>query len=573
MKKPKDVLTNEANLALSHTVLSTVTDGWWCKNFDTNEVFVSSNLKSLFEYDDTEIVNTTEGLIRLIDSDYLGAIEPFLNSATEQQVSLNEVIKCRSKEGSYKWLMMRGQKEFNEQGKIKQLVVTFVNITQLKAAEKELSMIAHTDPLTNLPNRSGFSQILQHSIAQSKREKSQLALLYIDLDNFKYVNDSMGHSEGDNLLKEIARRLKSACRESDYIARVGGDEFIVISAPIKDHFAASTLAKRILNTFTKPVRLAKKDVRATLSIGISMYPNAGTTAEALLKNADAAMYEAKINGKNDFEFFTESLNIIIQRQAEIELQLESAVANNELSLVFQPIMDIQKNKLVGVESLMRWHNQKMGQISPAEFIPLAERTGQIHNLTDWLLDTVCSNIKTVPTEKDTEFFNMLNINFSVIQLNKKSITKDITAFFDKYNIPPKNIVLEITETVLMENKKTLKGVLEELRELGYSIAIDDLGTGYSSLTSLKQLPITHLKIDKEFIQGIAEINNQAIVKAMIELGDLMDLIVIAEGIETVEQLDFLKKNNCKFAQGFYLSRPLSLELLDVFVKKYTMLLK
>jgi predicted signal transduction protein with EAL and GGDEF domain len=225
----------------------------------------------------------------------------------------------------------------------------------------------------------------------------------------------MGHSQGDNLLKEIALRLKSACRESDYIARVGGDEFIVISAPIKDHFAASTLAKRILNTFTKPDRLAKKDVRATLSIVISMYPNAGTTAEALLKNADAAMDEAKINGKNDFEFFTESLNIIIQRQAEIELQLESAVANNELSLVFQPIMDIQKNKLVGVESLMRWHNQKMGQISPAEFIPLAERTGQIHNLTDWLLDTVCSNIKTVPTEKDTEFFNMLNINFSVVR--------------------------------------------------------------------------------------------------------------------------------------------------------------
>lgn len=179
----------------------------------------------------------------------------------------------------------------------------------------------------------------------------------------------------------------------------------------------------------------------------------------------------------------------------------------------------------------------------------------------------------MPTEKDTEFFNMLNINFSVIQLNKKSITKDITAFFDEYNISPKNIVLEITETVLMENKKTLKGVLEELRELGYSIAIDDFGTGYSSLTSLKQLPITHLKIDKEFIQGIEEKNNQAIVKAMIELGDLMDLIVIAEGIETVEQLEFLKKNNCNFAQGFYLSRPLSLELLDVFVKKYTMLLK
>jgi diguanylate cyclase (GGDEF)-like protein len=390
----------------------------------------------------------------------------------------------------------------------------------------------------------------------ASEKKVNFCVFYIDVDDFKRINDSLGHSFGDRFLIEVAKSLKNSCRETDYLARVGGDEFVIISGFYNDKDFPDQMVNRIFKSFSHPVSIDEIIIHSGLSIGLAVYPVAGVTGELLLKNADTAMYRAKKNGKNKYEYYTTDLDSMMQRRLAIENSLRVALENNELRVVYQPILNLETKEMVGFESLLRWESNKLGCVSPDEFIPIAERTGLVLSFTDWLIDTVFYEFSKWKLSDSQAKLQMLAVNLSVLQFSQNDLVDTVSSFCNKYEISPENVVLEITETALMNNMKRVERTICGLRKKGFCVAIDDFGTGYSSLTALRELPITHLKIDQSFIQGVHNKSNQAIINTLLRLGEWMNIVVIAEGIESEDQLHYLKNKGCKLAQGFCLKKPM-----------------
>ena len=428
----------------------------------------------------------------------------------------------------------------------------------LRQQERSLRYLAHHDILTGLPNRLLLIDRLNQSIQKAYRTGVGLAVLFIDLDHFKEINDSLGHSIGDQLLKAVSRRLKSSVRNEDTVARLGGDEFTIIIEELNDSMAASSLAEKILEAFWTPMRIQEQDLSITASIGISLYPSDGEDTETLLRNADAAMYRAKYEGRNAFRFYSTDMTERALARVAMESALRVALKEDQFILHFQPQVDFQTGRPVGAEALIRGQHPSEGLLSPERFIPVAEDTGQIVAIGVWVLEEVCRSIKRL---QDAGLQGItIAVNLSGRQMLNSDLTATVRNTLASIGCEPGSLELEITEGFLIQQPDKTKLTLQELRDIGIRIAVDDFGTGYSSLSYLKQFPLSKLKIDYSFVRDIPfDVNDQAIAKAIIALGKSLGLKVIAEGVENQQQADFLNSQGCDQAQGYLYAEPMSEE--------------
>jgi len=440
---------------------------------------------------------------------------------------------------------------------------------RLIESERCLHRMAYFDSLTELPNRHFFLKHLQHMIALAQRQQLKLGVLFLDLDGFKNINDTLGHHLGDLLLQATGERLGKSIRASDtlicegstqdslsLVARLGGDEFTVLLSPIERNENAATVAERIRANLAQPLILGDNELHTSTSIGITIYPDDGQTAEELLKNADLAMYYAKRDGGDGYRYFTTKMTETALRRHNLENHLRKAIEQNELQLYYQPQIDILTGRFSGVEALIRWDCQGLGRLSPAEFIPLAEETGLIVGIGEWVLREACQQAKTWQDQGIP--LNRMAVNVSAIQFLHKGFSSLVATVLAETGLEPDVLELELTESVLINDEDIVLEVLQSLKKIGVQLAIDDFGTGYSSLSRLKHFPIDRLKIDQSFVSNLEQnSDNTAIIAAIIAMAVGMHMKVIAEGVGTDSQLAFLTKAGCHEAQGYLLSKPLS----------------
>lgn len=442
------------------------------------------------------------------------------------------------------------------------------DVTYRKQAEATIKKMAYYDGLTNLPNRRMFSDYLESSILQGDINNFKVALLNIDLDYFKNVNDSFGHHIGDLLLTKVAERLRKNLRKSNVIFRLGGDEFAVILEGISDREQIKYISNRILKVLKLPFKIEEKEIFISASIGVAVFPEDGFDANTLLKNSDLAMYGAKKRGKNSHYFFSEEMDNETNRKMEMDTKLRNALKNNELKLYYQPKIDVSQNKVIGAEALIRWF--KDGEIykSPSEFIPVAETTGFILEVDKWVLLGACRQIQE--WEKMGIKDQKISVNISGLHFKQGLIIKTVMEVLRKVKVPLGALEIEITEGVFMGDMNEAVQILNELRSMGVDISVDDFGTGYSSFSYLKNLPINRMKIDKSFISNmINSKKDTAIAKTVITMAKLLDIRVIAEGVETEEQVKLLSESGCSEIQGFYFSKPLPIEEYEKFLKRWS----
>jgi diguanylate cyclase (GGDEF)-like protein len=423
-------------------------------------------------------------------------------------------------------------------------------------SEQRIEYLAYHDSLTDLPNRTLFSRHLNHAISQALRYRKSLAVLFIDVDRFKNINDTLGHAVGDLLLQEVARRLQRCLRSSDIVARMGGDEFVVLLEELEDgQERAESVARKILAAVASPFAASGQEFRVTASIGISLYPQHGIDEQSLMKTADVAMYAAKEDGKNNYQFYSEQLSAGAFEKLTLESSLRRALENNEFELHYQPKIDLRSNRISGVEALIRWQHPDLGTVPPTRFIPIAEESGLIVAIGRWVLRTACLQCKAW---QDSGLPPLcIAVNLSARQFSDDHLLQDITASLEESGLDPMLLELEITESMLMQNVDKAMRVLGALKEMGVRVAIDDFGTGYSSLANLKRFPIDTLKIDRAFIRGIpGDTEDRGITQAIISMSRTLSLTVVAEGVETEEQAGFLREHACDQFQGFHFSRAL-----------------
>ncbi len=424
-----------------------------------------------------------------------------------------------------------------------------------KRAEERVQFLATHDALTGLPNRLMFNQLLNHAIHSAKRHERRFAVLFIDLDRFKNINDTLGHEAGDQLLEKIASRLRQALRAVDVIARLGGDEFVVLVEEVDDANQVPIVARKILSAVMKPMVLAGQEFRMTASIGISMFPKDGADGQSLMKNADIAMYFAKEEGKNNCQFFTKDIKTQSTERLSIETNLRFALERNELSLHYQAKLNFKTGAITGVEALLRWRDPNLGPVSPIQFIPVAEETGLILPIGRWVLKTACA--QNVAWQRQGLPSICIAVNLTHRQLADDNLLEDIRSALRESGMAPGLLELEITESMLMHNPSRLIPKLAEIKKMGVRLTIDEFGTGYSSLAHIEHFPFDTLKVDRSFIHNIPRNPEDiAITEAILAMGKTLSLTVVAEGVETQAQMNFLQEHSCDEMQGFYLSRPI-----------------
>lgn len=431
----------------------------------------------------------------------------------------------------------------------------------------QLNYQAHFDSLTGLPNRMLFEDRLDHALAVAERNRQKLAVLFVDLDRFKVINDTLGHHTGDLVLQEVARRLEGCIRHSDTVARLGGDEFTLILTEIKDIFNAERVAQKLMDALEPAIALPDQGLHITPSIGISMYPDDGETAQELLSNADRAMYRAKLQGKNNYQFFSPEMNTQTLERLELENQLRRVLERNELRLLYQPQVDLKSGRMIGYEALLRWNHPVMGQVSPSLFIPLAEESGMIVPIGAWVLEQACRQAKAWQERGYPAF--KVSVNVSALQFNRADFFSTVQKALEISGLAPKWLELELTESLLFSNTRESLQKLSELKEFGVKLSLDDFGTGYSSLSYLQQLPIDTLKIDQSFIGANPQKGprGSAIISAIVTMAHSLGMRVVAEGVETQEQLNFLHQIDCDAIQGYIFSPPVIADVLENLLKQ------
>jgi diguanylate cyclase (GGDEF)-like protein/PAS domain S-box-containing protein len=447
--------------------------------------------------------------------------------------------------------------------------VAVVNdITDKKRAEQELRYLANYDTLTGLPNRALLSERLGRAIVRARRQETRVAVLFLDLDRFKDINDSLGHAAGDRLLKAAASRIQTTISASDTVARLGGDEFTVILEDVESLAAVERMAREILTAFSMPLEVDDRhDVNITPSLGISLYPDHALVPTDLLKFADTAMYQAKAEGRNTFQIYNETMDAESRRRAQILASLRKAIDKGEFRLVYQPRMSLSDGRITGVEALIRWHSTELGDISPMTFIPLAEESGLIIPIGEWVLQEACQTLKRWRNHNLMDL--SMAVNVSAIQLLRGNLKQSVKRTLEETGIPANRLELEITESMVMENAEQSTKLLNEIRDLGVSLAIDDFGTGYSSLVYLKRLPINTLKIDKAFVGDLVDDpDDEAITATIISMSHSLGLNVIAEGVENEQQLRYLREQGCDEIQGYWLSPPIDGHRCLAFIRSW-----
>ncbi|NTV89246.1 MAG: EAL domain-containing protein [Clostridiales bacterium] len=483
---------------------------------------------------------------------YRDAIRRHLNGESERLEVEHRIILGS---GEMRWLLARGRAIKDYEGRNVRFVCIETDITERKKTEEKIQYLAHYDLLTDLPNRLLFVDKLQSAILEAERNGKKIVILYLDLDNFKSVNDTMGHTYGDLLLKETGVKLLSSVRAVDSVARLGGDEFGILLGSIDSLDLLSEIIERIMEQFKVPFLLDQREFFISTSIGVAIYPFDGETADMLMKNADAAMYSAKNSGKNCFHFYEDSMNTRIMKRLEIENSLRRALERKEFVLFYQPQVNLANGRIEGFEALIRWQHPTKGLLTPADFIQITEETGLIIPIGEWVLRTACQQVR----EWEEKGYGKLSmaVNLSARQFRQADMVERICEIVSETGIDMRDLELEITESTAMEDLSNTVTVLDRLKSKGIKIALDDFGTGYSSLNYLKKLPIDRLKIDKDFVYDLFRDKNQKrIAHTIIQLAHNMGLEVVAEGVETNEALEFLKKLKCNRAQGYLFSKPL-----------------
>ncbi len=472
----------------------------------------------------------------------------------------------RRKDGSLFWEYAHISPILDGQGRIRHYLAVKEDVTLRKVQEEKILHQAHYDSLTGLPNRFLALDRLSQIIRAAQRENHQSAVLFLDLDDFKKVNDTLGHEVGDQVIEEAARRVRWAIRDEDTVGRLGGDEFIVLLDHLHERGDAQRVAEKILAAFRTVFRLGEREILLTASIGISIYPDDGDTAKILLRNADTAMYYSKSVGRNAFNFYTDAMNQDVSRRLELEEQLHTALENDEFHLLFQPIVNIHTQGIVGAEALLRWNSPKLGQVPPTEFIEIAERTGRIVPIGEYVLRAAIQQVGHWHDYNGQTF--RVAINVSPVQFKDGDFLNRVGALLEEYRLPGRFLEIEVTENVLLSEKINSVEILNGLRDLGISLSMDDFGTGYSSLSYLRHYHFDTLKIDRSFVRDITtDPDDRELVVATISMAHSLGLKVIAEGVETAEQLAILQAEKCDFAQGYYFSKPITAQALERFFMK------
>jgi diguanylate cyclase (GGDEF)-like protein/PAS domain S-box-containing protein len=482
----------------------------------------------------------------------------------EPAIALEESIMTT--EGHRKWLSTSKVPLRDDSGKIIGIVGICRDVTERKLAEDQIHFLAHHDALTGLPNRVLLMDRIEQALLQAERNETYVTVMFIDLDNFKLVNDSLGHSAGDTLIKTVAERMVQCLRASDTVVRIGGDEFVILLPDQRQPSDAAGVLEKVRAAIALPIAIEGQLFRVTSSIGLATYPADGGDGEMLLMNADTAMYQAKEKGRDNFQHYTAEMNISAQERRVLQEGLRLAVERNEFALLYQPQFDLLSGEIVAVEALVRWHHPTLGVIEPAKFIPMAESTGLIVPIGDWVMREACRQNKAwqdagIPPVT-------IGVNVSARQFRDGSWVKRVASILRSTELEPKYLELELTESLLMQDVQQAISTMKELQALGVKFAIDDFGTGYSSLSALKSFPVARLKIDQSFVRNLtSDPSDRSIATAMISLGQKLHMRVIAEGVETAAQFKFLADNKCDEIQGFHLSRPVGAADVAAMIRK------
>ena len=542
----------EEKLRLSATVLEHIADGVTVLDVHGRIRAINPAFTQITGYTEMEALGQQSSLTRPGRDD-----EPFYRQMWQDLLETGfwrgeRWEKRKNGEAYLEWLTVSSVRDDSDQ--VTHYVCVFSDITEVKESQDKLDHLAHHDPLTALPNRLLFHDRLQHAMVRCARAGQQLAVLFIDLDRFKNVNDTLGHHVGDLLLKQVAGQLAACLREGDTLARLGGDEFIVLLEDVGGQGAAH-VAEKLMALFEQPLTVSGYELFVTGSVGISLFPQDATDLNMLIRNADVAMYQAKARGRNGYQFYAPSMSGEGAMRLRLESLLRRAIEKGEIFLEYQPQVEIDTGRLVGVEALVRWDSPELGRVAPVRFIPVAEDTGFISQLGQWVLAEACSQMRR--WDRAGLAVPKMAVNLSVRQFERGSIAPVVAAVLQETGLAAGRLQLEVTESVIMNTSDALQHI-NELRAVGVGLAIDDFGTGYSSLAYLSQLPVQTLKIDRSFIQDIlVDANDEAIAVAVIQLGKSLNLSVVAEGVENEEQAAFLLRHGCRQAQGYLYSRPVA----------------
>lgn len=526
----------------------------WQLDETNEEITVTQGISSILGEEIDELTQSYERWKKRLCPGEFDEVMAYLNSLRQGE-SAHFELRMKDKQDHAKWIEVYGNPLYDEAGQIEKLIGTAIDITERKELEEQMQQAAYTDHLTGLPNRECFNLEFAERLKRCNADVLQMAIVYIDLDRFKVINETQGHDIGDKVLIRVALRLKELLGEEALISREGGDEFLLLIENVSKE-EVEEKANEIIQAFKEPIKVGKEHFYLTPSLGISRYPESAQDIEALVQQAETAMYMVKNNGKNNYHTFVASDAAKIERKRRIEFELKEAIKRNELHLVYQPKVKLSTGAIYGAEALLRWNHPDLGFVSPGEFIPIAEESGLIHEIGYWVLYEA---LRQTSEWLDQGIELQISVNVSALQYEQPYFVERVKQTLNHHRVDAKYLILEITESV-MQNIKHSARVIEELHDLGVSVAIDDFGTGYSSLSLLNNVLIDFVKIDKSFIDQVMEANSTAsLVKTMIQMGKNMNFGIVAEGIETEDQVAFLRENSCAFGQGYYYAKPLAPE--------------
>lgn len=532
-------------------------------NRDGNIEYVNNAAEAISGYKKEELIGKNPKLFKseMHDSGFYKRMWEVLFSGNP----FVDIFINRNKKGEVFYIHQTIRPLKDKNGNITHFVATGKDVTQLKAMEEKLNFLAYNDILTGIPNRNSFVERLNREIARSEYKEKLFAVAVINIDRFKYINDTFGPAFGDHILKIAAERISGALRKGDMIACLGGDEFGIVFVDIRRSEDTARIFEKIKKDFLEPIRFKDEEIMVELSAGVSFSPNDGKSADELIKNANIGLTKAKKLGGNVIQFYTLEMNKRVSELAQMERLLFRAMKENEFQVHYQPYLDINTKKTVGMEALIRWNNKDLGSVPPSRFIPVLEETKMIMDVGAWVLKESCRQVKEW-VDKGYKAVPV-SVNLSLVQFKQKDLAEMITETLKECSIEPNLITLEITESALMQDTEFTRHVLNKLKGAGFSISIDDFGTGYSSLSHLKKLPVDNLKIDISFIREIAhDPDTASIVTAIIGMAHTMNLKTIAEGVETEEQWKILRLLRCDLAQGFYFSKPVPAGEVEKFLK-------
>jgi len=540
-----------------------------CEDADNIIEYVNPAFEQITGYTLAEVKGKNPRFMRVDDCDI--EERQRIHDAVARRESIRSILRNRRKNGEIFWNDLRIDPVASIDGEVTHFVAVINDITEARHYERRLQHLAHHDGLTGLANRTLLQERLKAAIDAAAAHHKQGALAFLDLDNFKHINDTFGHEAGDTVLREIAARLRDSMREEDTVARLGGDEFVLVIAEQSDVTQLAYLIERIRQSVSAPINVAGKEILPGTSIGVSLFPQDGRTVDHVMRAADAAMYHAKTLGRNNVQFYSVELNQVVHQHLLLEASLARAIRNRELVLGYQPKVDLRTGRVVGAEALVRWAHPVDGIIPPAVFIPVAEQTGLIVPLGEWVIDEACATLRTLGALGIADF--VIAVNLSARQLRQRRFVHRLAETLARHGVAANRLELEVTESQLMDHPEEALDVLAQLKLLGVRLSIDDFGTGYSSLSHLQKFPVDCIKIDRSFLGASTDLHDghAVITRAIIALGHNLKLQVIAEGVETHEQLIFLRDHDCDQMQGYYFSAAVAQDGLQEMLRRDTRL--